>query len=399
MSNNTVISKYLDTPDLAKLIGLLFGGTLMMGVGLWDDVMNMRARNKFIAQFAVALIAVLFYGFTIYHLRLPHFGLVELGWFGIPFSLFWYLGMVNAINFLDGLDGLVAGYTTIACIALTVISLLKGQYLVAITTCALAGAAAGFLPFNYSPARIFMGDGGSLFIGFVLATIGVMGTEKEAVAISLVVPLLDSGAAYPRHRESHRAPPAQGRVHLGGRSRARAPSAARSRAVAAPGGAAHLRGMRHPRRRRDRSVASQRAAYLLMCPLKVAVVFGTRPDAVKMAPVVHALALDARFECMPIATGQHRELRDEVLALFGIMPEHDLEVMTEESVAHRSDDARPRTAVAAVGGRASRCRPRPRRHGHLDRAPLWPPIIRRFPSATSRPACAPTPSTSRFPRR
>ncbi len=66
-----------------------------------------------------------------------------------------------------------------------------------------------------------------------------------------------------------------------------------------------------------------------MCPLKVAVVFGTRPDAVKMAPVVHALALDARFECVPIATGQHRELADEVLALFGITPEHDLEVMTE----------------------------------------------------------------------
>ncbi|HME80476.1 MAG TPA: MraY family glycosyltransferase [Candidatus Eremiobacteraceae bacterium] len=190
LSNNSVIARYLDTPDLAKIIGLLFGGTLMMGVGLWDDVMGMRARNKFIAQFAVALVAVLFYGFTIYHLRLPHFGLVELGWFGIPFSLFWYLGMVNAINFLDGLDGLVAGYTTIACVALTVISLLKGQYLVAITTCALAGAAAGFLPFNYSPARIFMGDGGSLFIGFVLATVGVMGTEKQAVAISLVVPLL-----------------------------------------------------------------------------------------------------------------------------------------------------------------------------------------------------------------
>jgi UDP-GlcNAc:undecaprenyl-phosphate GlcNAc-1-phosphate transferase len=190
LSNNSVIKHYLDTPDLARLIGLLFGGTLMMGVGLWDDVMGMRARNKFIAQFAVALIAVVFYGFSIYHLRLPHFGLVELGWFGIPFSLFWYLGMVNAINFLDGLDGLVAGYTVIACIALTIISLMKGQYLVAITTCAIAGAAAGFLPYNYSPARIFMGDGGALFIGFVLATVGVMGTEKQAVAISLVVPLL-----------------------------------------------------------------------------------------------------------------------------------------------------------------------------------------------------------------
>ena len=190
LTHNAIIVRYLDNLDLARIIGLLFGGTLMMGVGLWDDVMTMRARNKFIAQFVVSLIAVVLYGFTIHHLRLPHFGLVELGWFGIPFSLFWYLGMVNAINFLDGLDGLVAGYTAIACAALTVISLLKGQYLVAITTCAIGGAAAGFLPFNFSPARVFMGDGGALFIGFVLATVGVMGTEKQAVAISLLIPLL-----------------------------------------------------------------------------------------------------------------------------------------------------------------------------------------------------------------
>ncbi len=190
LTNNSVITRYLSDHDTARIIGLLFGGTLMMGVGLWDDVMGMRPRNKFLAQFVVASIAVVLYGFTIYHLRLPHFGLVELGWFGIPFSLFWYLGMVNAINFLDGLDGLVAGYTVIAAVALTAISLLKDQYLVAITACALAGAAAGFLPYNFSRARIFMGDGGSLFIGFVLATVGVMGTEKQAVAISLVVPLL-----------------------------------------------------------------------------------------------------------------------------------------------------------------------------------------------------------------
>lgn len=190
LTHNAIISRYLDNPDLARMIGLLFGGTLMMGVGLWDDVMTMRARDKFLAQLVVALIAVVFYGFTVYHLRLGPLGLVELGWFGIPFSLFWYLGMVNAINFLDGLDGLVAGYTVIACAALTIISLLKGQYLVAITTCAIGGAAAGFLPFNWSPARVFMGDGGALFIGFVLATIGVVGTEKQAVAISLVIPLL-----------------------------------------------------------------------------------------------------------------------------------------------------------------------------------------------------------------
>jgi len=190
LTHSYVIHHYLSTRDLARVIGLLFGGTLMMGVGFWDDIMTMRPGRKFLAQLAVALVAVLFYGFTIVDFKLPHYGYVELGWFAIPFSLFWYLGMVNAINFMDGLDGLVAGVAVIAAITLTVVSLWKGQYLVAITMCALAGSAAGFLPYNYNPARIFMGDGGSFFIGFVLASAAVMGTEKQAVAISLAVPLL-----------------------------------------------------------------------------------------------------------------------------------------------------------------------------------------------------------------
>lgn len=190
LTHSYVINHYLSTLDLARLIGLLFGGTLMLGVGLWDDIMTMSPKRKFLAQLTVALIAVVLYGFTIKGMALPHFGYVELGWFAIPFSLFWYLGMVNAINFADGLDGLVAGMAFIAAVTLTVVSLWKGEYLVAITTCALAGAAAGFLPYNYHPARIFMGDGGSLFIGFVLASVAVMGTEKVAAAISLAIPLV-----------------------------------------------------------------------------------------------------------------------------------------------------------------------------------------------------------------
>lgn len=190
LTHSYVIHHYLSTHDLARVIGLLFGGTLMMGVGLWDDIMTMSPKRKFLAQLVVSLIAVVLYGFTIVGLKLPHFGYVQLGWFAVPFSLFWYLGMVNAINFADGLDGLVAGMALIASVTLTVVSLWRGEYLVAITTCALAGAAAGFLPYNYNPARIFMGDGGSLFVGFVLASAAVMGTEKVAAAISLAVPIL-----------------------------------------------------------------------------------------------------------------------------------------------------------------------------------------------------------------
>jgi UDP-GlcNAc:undecaprenyl-phosphate/decaprenyl-phosphate GlcNAc-1-phosphate transferase len=190
LNNNFVIHHYLGTRDLALIIGLLFGGTLMLGVGLWDDIMGMRPGRKFLAQLLVATITIILYKFTVFGFTLPHFGYVSLGWLAIPFSLFWYLGMVNAINFMDGLDGLVTGVTIIASITMVVVSWWHHEYLVAITMCALGGAAAGFLPFNYNPARIFMGDGGSLFIGFVLASAAVMGTEKVAVGISLLVPLL-----------------------------------------------------------------------------------------------------------------------------------------------------------------------------------------------------------------
>lgn len=190
LNNNFVIHHYLGTRDLAEVIGLLFGATLMLGIGLWDDIMRMRPQAKLLAQFVVAIVMIALYKFTILGFSLPHFGYIALGVLAIPFSLFWYLGMVNAINFMDGLDGLVTGVTLIASITMVIVSWWHHEYLVAITMCALGGAAAGFLPFNYNPARIFMGDGGSLFIGFVLASAAVMGTEKVAVGISLLVPLL-----------------------------------------------------------------------------------------------------------------------------------------------------------------------------------------------------------------
>ncbi|MGA8097172.1 MAG: MraY family glycosyltransferase, partial [Candidatus Cybelea sp.] len=177
------------------LVGLLFGSLLILGVGIWDDVMQMRPRNKLVAQIVVALISML-YGFVIPGItnpfdRNPGTNWIDFPlWVGVPLTLIWYVGMMNAINFLDGLDGLLAGVAAISSVFLFVISVLHGNPVVALVVVALAGAALGFLPYNFNPARIILGDAGSLFIGYVFATVSIIGASKTAIAISVVVPLL-----------------------------------------------------------------------------------------------------------------------------------------------------------------------------------------------------------------
>ena len=108
----------------------------------------------------------------------------------IPLTLLWYVGMMNAINFIDGLDGLLAGVTVISSVFIFAISVLHANPVVALVVIALAGAALGFLPYNFNPARIILGDAGSLFIGYVFATVSIIGASKQAIAISVVVPLV-----------------------------------------------------------------------------------------------------------------------------------------------------------------------------------------------------------------
>jgi UDP-GlcNAc:undecaprenyl-phosphate GlcNAc-1-phosphate transferase len=177
--------------DIHNFLGLLFGGTLIMLVGVWDDVMGMRPRSKFVAQFVVALISML-YGFRVEGFDLPvvHQYVNIPPWLGYPLTLVWYLGMMNAINFLDGLDGLLAGVTAISGLFLFAIALGHGHFVAALVLCALVGAALGFLPYNFNPAKIILGDTGSLFIGYVFATVAIIVTAKVAVTVSLLVPLV-----------------------------------------------------------------------------------------------------------------------------------------------------------------------------------------------------------------
>ncbi|HEV3140880.1 MAG TPA: MraY family glycosyltransferase [Vicinamibacterales bacterium] len=198
-----------------NLIGLLFGSMLILGVGLWDDVMQMRPRNKFLAQILVAVISMI-YGFHIgfVHNPLVHgsVGYIYFPWYvSYPLTLLWYLGMMNAINFIDGLDGLLSGVTAISGLFLFAVAAAHGNPTVALVVIALVGGALGFLPFNFNPARIFLGDSGSLFIGYVFATVSIIGASKQAIAISLLVPLivlalpiLDTAAAIIRRARSGR---------------------------------------------------------------------------------------------------------------------------------------------------------------------------------------------------
>ncbi len=178
-----------------RLVGLLFGSLLILGVGIWDDVMQMRPRNKLLAQIVVASISML-YGFVIPGMnnpfdRNPGTNWIDFPlWLGVPLTLLWYVGMMNAINFLDGLDGLLTGVAAISSLFLFVISVLHANPVVALVVVALAGSALGFLPYNFNPARIILGDAGSLFIGYVFATVSIIGASKTAIAISIVVPLL-----------------------------------------------------------------------------------------------------------------------------------------------------------------------------------------------------------------
>jgi UDP-GlcNAc:undecaprenyl-phosphate GlcNAc-1-phosphate transferase len=195
-AHETALEKLLDQLEsVHNLLGLLFGSMLILGVGLWDDIMGMRSRNKFIAQIVVALISML-YGFIITGTSNPFnhnpaTNWIEFPlWVGVPLTLLWYVGMMNAINFIDGLDGLLSGVSAISCVFLFVIAITHGSPVVALVVAALAGASLGFLPYNFNPAKIILGDAGSLFIGYVFATISTIGASKRAIAIGLLVPLV-----------------------------------------------------------------------------------------------------------------------------------------------------------------------------------------------------------------
>jgi len=181
------------TKDISKVIGLFAGGAFMCAVGAVDDTRGIRALYKLYAQIAAAMFAFAC-GFRIDVVALPFIGDLSMGAFALPVTVLWIVGIVNAVNLIDGLDGLAAGVVFFASLTNFVVAWLSEGSLPALFMATTMGAIIGFLFYNFNPARIFMGDSGSYFLGYVIATTSLAGAAvKASTTVSLLVPVVALG--------------------------------------------------------------------------------------------------------------------------------------------------------------------------------------------------------------
>lgn len=206
------------TLESSDLIALFVGGALAAGLGAIDDLLDLRARWQLGGQVALAVFAVAL-GVVIEFIANPFgAGVIRFdGAFAAGFSIFWIAGMINSINWIDGLDGLSSGVALIACVTLGLISLTTqvGQPLIAVLCFALAGALLGFLRWNFHPATIFTGTAGVQFVGYTLAVLSILGTAKVAVALLVLgVPIIDTFWIIVRRVLDGRSPFSPDRSHI-----------------------------------------------------------------------------------------------------------------------------------------------------------------------------------------
>ena len=208
------------------MLCVLLGAIIIVSLGIFDDVLALGAKLKFVVQIVAAAIPV-----CVGDLQIKLFtnlnpfsdeAYFHLGIFAIPVTILWIVGITNAVNLIDGLDGLAVGVSSIAAITMLAVALLTENMMIAVTMAALAGACVGFMPYNLNPAKIFMGDTGSTFLGYMLATVSIMGLFKFYAVISFAVPFLilglpifDTANAIIRRVAAGRSPmsPDRGHVH------------------------------------------------------------------------------------------------------------------------------------------------------------------------------------------
>lgn len=193
VSGSTTTVAVLFREFTGPLLAILSGGTIALCMGLLDDFFDLRPRWKLLGQFIVAVIMYQS-GMGIRAISSPLGGSIELGLLGFPVTLLWFMGCMNAVNLMDGLDGLAAGICLFVGITLFLVSLhfnnLMGMVLLAV----LNGAILGFLVFNFPPARIFLGDSGSMLLGFLVASFSLLGASRKAeAAVALFIPIVALG--------------------------------------------------------------------------------------------------------------------------------------------------------------------------------------------------------------
>lgn len=346
--------------DLFKIIGLFVASFIVFLMGFYDDIKPTKAVYKLFFQIIAAAVLVLS-GFEITHLTdfFGGGGQISLGALSIPITLIWIVGVTNTINLIDGLDGLAAGVCSIASVTVFIIATITGNHSLAVLAAILAGSCAGFLPRNFNPAKIFMGDSGAYFLGMLLAVISMESGLKSATTLAVIAPIITIGLpifdtifAIVRRFFSGRpiSIADKGHIHhkfLGmGIGQKRAVLAMYMiNALFGIGAVAVISGDW------PYGIAFVAIAFILMViPMgfgidnstaknilyndqdlalgpKVLFVFGTRPEANKLAPVINALKQYDGINTLVCVTGQHREQLDSMLKIFNIVPDYDLELM------------------------------------------------------------------------
>jgi UDP-GlcNAc:undecaprenyl-phosphate GlcNAc-1-phosphate transferase len=201
--------------DRKLLTGVLLGCIGVFAFGLWDDWHELAAWPQFAAQFGVALIAIAF-DIIFQRVTLPLLGQTDFPfWLTYPLTIFWVMGMINTVNWLDGVDGLAAGVAAIAGLLFALHAYRLGQTTVALFPLALAAACLGFLPFNFHPARLFMGSSGSMVLGFALASLSILAPAKIATTLLVLgIPIIDVAWLVIYRWQTRGNPMLAGRDHL-----------------------------------------------------------------------------------------------------------------------------------------------------------------------------------------
>ncbi|MDY3984719.1 MraY family glycosyltransferase [Dysosmobacter sp.] len=191
-----MVSILLFASITSEMKSILLGAVIIVVLGVVDDIMALPAMLKFVVQIVAASIPAT-HGVQILAFSNPNIFSDDLywvlGWLSIPFTVIWIVAITNAVNLIDGLDGLANGVSAISATTMLVIALVGNQTQVAIVLAALVGACVGFMPYNMNPAKMFMGDTGATFLGFILATMSIQGLFKYYAVISFVVPFLILG--------------------------------------------------------------------------------------------------------------------------------------------------------------------------------------------------------------
>jgi UDP-GlcNAc:undecaprenyl-phosphate/decaprenyl-phosphate GlcNAc-1-phosphate transferase len=187
-----ILTFNLGALEKSHFIGLLLGSSLIVMLGVYDDLKDMPALVKLAGQVIIASL-LYYYGFRITEITGLFVERIYLGYASYFITVFWIVALINAINLLDGLDGLACGITGIVGIFLFIASVLDGNLVVSLLAAGLVGSCLGFLPFNFYPASIFMGDTGSMFLGMILSLLAIQSHQKSTTFVAILVPMVVLG--------------------------------------------------------------------------------------------------------------------------------------------------------------------------------------------------------------